>query len=136
MTGLLHGRHQSTRSFQRDEAPGWRMAPEHKEGSSENLGSADFRVCEIDSGGVKLMVSKTSRRAFLATIGGLAVGVLAACQQAAAPASKPAESKPAEAAKPAEAPKPTAPAAIVPPTAAPAAPAQASPAATSAPAAA
>src|ERR671923_239700 len=51
------------------------------------------------------MVSKTSRRAFLGTIGGLAVGVLAACQQAPAPAAKPAESKPAEA------PKPTAPAA-------------------------
>ncbi|MFN8635362.1 MAG: ABC transporter substrate-binding protein [Chloroflexota bacterium] len=78
------------------------------------------------------MESKTSRRAFLATIGGLAVGVLAACQQAPAPAAKPAESKPAEA------PKPTAPAAIVPPTAAPkptAAP-QAAPAATTAPAAA
>jgi peptide/nickel transport system substrate-binding protein len=61
------------------------------------------------------MVSKTSRRAFLATIGGLAVGVLAACQQAPTPAAKPAESKPAEA------PKPTAPAAVVPPTQAPAA---------------
>jgi peptide/nickel transport system substrate-binding protein len=76
------------------------------------------------------MVSKTSRRAFLTTIGGLAVGVLAACQQAPAPAAKPAEPKPAEAAKPA--------AAIVPPTAAPkptAAP-QAAPAATTAPAAA
>jgi len=70
------------------------------------------------------MVSKTSRRAFLATIGGLAVGVLAACQQAPAPAAKPAESKPAEA------PKPTAPAAVVPPTQAPAAkPAQQAPAA-------
>ena len=69
---------------------------------------------------------KTSRRAFLTTIGSLAVGVLAACQQAPAPAPKPTEP-----AKPA--------AAIVPPTAAPAAtsaPAQQAPAqATSAPAA-
>ncbi|MGE3910363.1 MAG: ABC transporter substrate-binding protein [Chloroflexota bacterium] len=62
------------------------------------------------------MVSKTSRRAFLITVGGLAVGVLAACQQAPAPA-----------AKPAEAPKPTAPAAVVPPTAA-SKPAQSAPA--------
>src|SRR6185369_10041455 len=68
------------------------------------------------------MVSKTSRRAFLATIGGLAVGVLAACQQAPAPAPKPAETKPAEAAKPTAV-------AIVPPTAAPAAQAPAAAAA-------
>jgi ABC-type transport system substrate-binding protein len=62
------------------------------------------------------MASRTSRRAFLATVGGVAVGVLAACQQAPAPAAKPAESKPAES----TAPKPTAPAAVVPPTQAPA----------------
>ncbi len=72
------------------------------------------------------MLTKTSRRAFLTTIGSLAVGVLAACQQAPAPAPKPTEP-----AKPA--------AAIVPPTAAPAAttaPAQQAPAqATTAPAA-
>jgi len=65
------------------------------------------------------MVSKTSRRAFLGTIGGLAVGVLAACQQAPTSVPKPAESKPTAAPKPAEAAKPAQQApAIVPPTAA------------------
>src|SRR4051812_16295795 len=84
------------------------------------------------------MVSKTSRRAFLATIGGLAVGVLAACQQAPAPAPKPAESKPADAAKPTAAAivPPTAAPAIVPATQAPAAPAAQAPAAAAAPTAA
>lgn len=70
------------------------------------------------------MATKTSRRAFLATVGGLAVGVLAACQQAPAPAAKPAESKPAAVVPPTQAPaaKPTQQApAVVPPTAAPAA---------------
>jgi peptide/nickel transport system substrate-binding protein len=90
---------------------------------------------------MELMVSKTSRRAFLATIGGLAVGVLAACQQAPAPAPKPAESKPADAAKPTAAAivPPTAAPAVVPATQAPAAPAAQAPAAaapTAAPAAA
>ncbi|MCC6177162.1 MAG: ABC transporter substrate-binding protein [Chloroflexi bacterium] len=74
------------------------------------------------------MRTKTTRRSFLATLGGVSVGILAACQQAPAPASKPAES--------AAAAKPTTAAAIVPPTAAPAAPAQKAPAGpTTAPAA-
>src|SRR5690349_16391579 len=50
-----------------------------------------------------MMVSKTSRRAFLGTIGGLAVGVLAACQ-APPPATTP---KPAATPKPDAAAKPT-----------------------------
>jgi peptide/nickel transport system substrate-binding protein len=53
-------------------------------------------------------VSKTSRRAFLGTIGSLAVGVLAACQSPPPPAAtpKPAASKPTATSKPAAVSKP------------------------------